>query len=811
MEHVLHPNYKETYDEEILLWLTKEFARTDGEFYLDHAGATLYADSQIKRISQDLASSLYANPHSAAGNFTSEIIERTRYRILDFFNASSEEYSLIFTSGTTGSLKTVAETFNFGDSGHFVYLENNHTSVLGMRDVTMKNGGRIKCLGFHEAFERFQSDESIPDVIESRSNSLFVYPAQCNFSGLKYPLEWIQETHKGTLNSLTDEQSKWYVLLDAAGFVGTSALDLSLHKPDFVAMSFYKMFGWPTGIGALIVRNSSENVMEKVYYGGGTVNMALSNTNFHVKRENLHERFEDGTVPFLSIISLQYGLDIFSRIPLTRISTHVFHLAQYLHHSLVTLHHRNSKRLAIIYADTDYQEISTQGGTVAFNILRSSGAYVGYMEILHMAGLFKIHLRTGCFCNPGACQRHLNLSNDDVLQNYDAGYKCGGSKDLIDGRPTGAVRVSFGYSSSFNDAEMLLLMLKKCFLDGPAVVKLPEGYVIPENYIYSRGNVNYKTKGGTEIEKLRVQRSPTGITQDSLINLSPGNGFNKNEMMERNEMESKKLVLSKLYIYPVKSCAAFEILDSWELTGKGLSYDREWMIVNSSGVCLTQKQEVNLCLIKPSLCLQSMLMRLDYPGIPGIELPLEYREDDITHGELCRSRICGHRVQGVDCGEEVAQWLGLALGRDLRLIRQSRTQEIRGRSRLELSFSSQAQFLLVNRASVEWLVDRIPEESDCDKNGVLHRFRGNLIVLGAEPFEEEQWTHIRVGEHVFEVMGPCTRCQMVCIDQQTGLKTIEPLRLLAEEFQGKMKFGIYLSRTNSTSGKVKIGDHVICM
>lgn len=59
-----------------------------------------------------------------------------------------------------------------------------------------------------------------------------------------------------------------------------------------------------------------------------------------------------------------------------------------------------------------------------------------------------------------------------------------------------------------------------------------------------------------------------------------------------------------------------------------------------------------------------------------------------------------------------------------------------------------------------------------------------------------------------QVNGPCTRCQMICIDQTTGKKTIEPLRTLAEEFHGKLKFGIYLTRLEIAQGLLQIGDDI---
>ena len=173
-----------------------------------------------------------------------------------------------------------------------MYLQDNHTSVLGMRDLVSQNGASVTCLTQDKAFEIFRK----PTISEKQTsicerNSLFVYSAQCNFSGLKYPLEWIKAVQNGNLDSIIGKNgNKWYTLLDASAFVGTNDLDLSVYRPDFVCVSFYKMFGYPTGLGALLVKNSSANVLEKIYYGGGTVNVALSSESFHFKKENLHQR-----------------------------------------------------------------------------------------------------------------------------------------------------------------------------------------------------------------------------------------------------------------------------------------------------------------------------------------------------------------------------------------------------------------------------------------------------------------------------------------------------------------------------------------
>lgn len=209
------------------------------------------------------------------------------YSILEHFNTNSEEYSVIFTSGATGSIKTVAECFDYGKEceGSLIHLENNHTSVLGMR-IYAKNVKELKVV---EAFNVLKNSRNISEY--ENDNSLFVYPAQCNFSGTKFPLEWIDKVKEGCLNSIVETKcSNWFVLLDSASYSSTNQLDLSKYKPDFVAISFYKMFGYPTGLGALIVKRSAETVLKKKYFGGGTVLMALSSKNVMIPRNNIHER-----------------------------------------------------------------------------------------------------------------------------------------------------------------------------------------------------------------------------------------------------------------------------------------------------------------------------------------------------------------------------------------------------------------------------------------------------------------------------------------------------------------------------------------
>lgn len=253
---------------------------------MDHAGATQYAEEQIQKVHTNLISNVYCNPHTS--KLTEDHIDQVRYKILHWFHTTSDEYSVIFTSGATASLKILAEAFDFVDSsspsscGYFSYLRDNHTSVLGMREIV--NTKNISCIE-REQFMCGKFCESF----SNNGNSLLVYPAQCNFNGFKYPLSAISQFQTAT--GMTIEQSNRYVCLDAAAFVSTNSLDLSEWHPDFVCISIYKIFGYPTGLGGLIVSRRGERVLKKSYYGGGTVKISLSNrSGWHRKRDLIHER-----------------------------------------------------------------------------------------------------------------------------------------------------------------------------------------------------------------------------------------------------------------------------------------------------------------------------------------------------------------------------------------------------------------------------------------------------------------------------------------------------------------------------------------
>ena len=147
---------------------------------------------------------------------------------------------------------------------------------------------------------------------------------------------------------------------------------------------------------------------------------------------------------------------------------------------LTSLKHHNGKPLVELYGPwgsimnevrnglemPNYLSDQFPGPTIPFNVLRSDGSFVGYNEVSKLAALFNspIQVRTGCFCNPGGCQEALNNDDATVKRNYlISGKQCGDHLDIIDGSPTGAVRISIGKDSIWEDIDSVVTFIQRAF------------------------------------------------------------------------------------------------------------------------------------------------------------------------------------------------------------------------------------------------------------------------------------------------------------------------------------------------------------
>src|SRR6266545_5499197 len=292
-----HPRYDDTIVVDELR--RDDFPRLDagGHVYLDYMGAGLYADSQLREHLELLRHNVFGNPHSL--NPTSaamtELVEQAREAVLEFFRASPEEYVAIFTPNATGALRLVGESYPFHAGDRFLLTFDNHNSVNGIREFARARGAETTYVPSEPAELRVD-EELLPrylTAVGGEHHNLFAYPAQSNFSGVQHPLAWIEQA----------QAHGWDVLLDAAAYVPTNRLDLSRWNPDFVALSFYKMFGWPTGVGALLARRDTLAKLERPWFSGGTIVAAFVQREWYQSAPGA-AHFEDGTINFLNLLFL---------------------------------------------------------------------------------------------------------------------------------------------------------------------------------------------------------------------------------------------------------------------------------------------------------------------------------------------------------------------------------------------------------------------------------------------------------------------------------------------------------------------------
>ena len=278
-------------------------------------------------------------------------------------------------------------------------------------------------------------------------HNLFAYPAQSNFSGVQHPLEWIESAHA----------HGWDVLLDAAAFVPTNPLDLASVHPDFVPVSFYKMFGYPTGIGALIARKEALRKLHRPWFAGGTITVAsVQGDKFYLAEGP--SAFEDGTLDYLDIPAVEIGLKHFESIGYDVIHARVRMLTSWLLENLSAMRHSTGEPLVRIYGPTVPEG---RGGSVTLNFFNRDGRPIDHRFIESEANKSNISLRTGCFCNPGAGEVALGISRVELdvcfaQPGHEERLSVDDFRVCIDGKSSGAVRISVGMVSNFRDVQAFL-------------------------------------------------------------------------------------------------------------------------------------------------------------------------------------------------------------------------------------------------------------------------------------------------------------------------------------------------------------------
>jgi selenocysteine lyase/cysteine desulfurase len=422
-----------------------------GHVYLDYTAANLVPVALLDRHAAFLREHLLGNPHSTnpSSALTTTLVEQARLSVLEFFNADPDEYVVVFTANATQALKLVGESYPFEADGEYLLTFDNHNSVNGIREFARAKGCPTTYVPIQLPDMRV-NDAELSSFLARRARGgprLFAYPAQSNFSGVQHPLDWIPEA----------QEHGWDVLLDAAAFTPTNHLDLTRWKPDFVSQSFYKIFGYPTGVGALIARRSALAKLRRPWFAGGTITVAsVQGDKFYLAEGE--SAFEDGTPNYLSLPAVAFGLEYISSVGIDLVHKRVNCLTSDLITRVTSLQHANGAGLARIYGP---RTAMRRGGTITFNFYDRNGRAIDHRDVEQRANVSNISLRTGCFCNPGGGEIALGITGTELSScfhrpEHETHLTVDDFRLCIDGKSTGAVRVSLGLVSNRADVDAFI-------------------------------------------------------------------------------------------------------------------------------------------------------------------------------------------------------------------------------------------------------------------------------------------------------------------------------------------------------------------
>ncbi|KAH7171203.1 pyridoxal phosphate-dependent transferase [Dactylonectria macrodidyma] len=812
------------YNAAVEVFRETEYPMIRDSVYLDHAGTTLCAKSVVDSFASEMTSTLFGNPHSASlsSQLSTSRIEDTRMNLLSFLGADPIEYDLVFVPNATAGVKLVVDAMRSQPKGWlYAYHQACHTSIVGAREEALHS----LCLNDDTVEAWIDGVDPFKDCPQPRApTTLFSYSAQSHMDGKRYPLSWSANLKENNSNS----DSRIFTLLDASSFSATSRLTLDQPNisPDFIVLSLYKIFGFPD-LGALIVRRSAEPIFDsRKYFGGGTVDMVVcGKEQWHAPKSHfLHERLEDGTLPFHSIVALDIAMGVHRKLfgSMDQVTSHTSYLTQRMLRGLHHLRHANGAPVCTIYtgSSSDPESLGT-GPAVSFNIKNSMGAWTSLTEFEKLANLKMMHIRTGGLCSPGGIASALGLQPWEMKRNFSAGHRCGAENDTISGKPTGVIRASVGAMSTKSDVDRFVNFVKEFFQE----TMLPSA------------------------TKMDIDRPETS---------SPNN--------------QPSLRVKAITVYPIKSCGGFPIPRGvpWEIRPEGLAWDREWCLIHQgSGYALSQKRCPNMALLKPSLDFEQGLLVVKYLGKPvhgsptQISIPLSADPSLIdTKFQQIQSRVCGDQISaqmyssdlingffskslGVPC--ILARFPPGGLGASSRFAKaqMQRYQQLNRGQRLPGSFpeipsppdsdseqQQPAKLLLSNESPILMIysssVDALNQEIRGRGGNVVadRAFRANIVLQkpdgmkGQPAFAEDGWVSVCIGRQNFKLLGACRRCQMLCVDQETAEKKEEPFITLAKtrRFDGKVYFGVHMrhdppNKTDYTSKEtqyptIEVGESV---
>ncbi|KFG76939.1 MOSC domain-containing protein [Streptomyces mutabilis] len=265
--------------------------------------------------------------------------------------------------------------------------------------------------------------------------------------------------------------------------------------------------------------------------------------------------------------------------------------------------------------------------------------------------------------------------------------------------------------------------------------------------------------------------------------------------------------LQSIHVHPVKASRSLAlreaVVEPWGLAG-----DRRWMLIDDGGKVVTQRRLPRIALVAAELLPGGV--RLSAPGREPLTVPVP------RAGATVPTQIFRDKVEAVPAEDETAHaWCSAFLEEDVRLVYlddPATRRLVDPRYALPgetVTFADGYPLLLTTTASLDALNSLIARgEHAGDGPLPMNRFRPNVVVFGTEPWAEDGWSRVTVGEVAFRVAKPCGRCVVTTTDQDTAERGREPLHTLGlhRRADGKLVFGQNLVPLGR--GTIRVGDPV---
>ncbi|PXA73048.1 hybrid-cluster NAD(P)-dependent oxidoreductase [Vibrio sp. 11986-1-5] len=256
--------------------------------------------------------------------------------------------------------------------------------------------------------------------------------------------------------------------------------------------------------------------------------------------------------------------------------------------------------------------------------------------------------------------------------------------------------------------------------------------------------------------------------------------------------------LSQISIYPVKSTAGLSLSTAW-VEKQGLMFDRRFMVALADGSMVTARKYPSMVAIRSALTADGLIFTA-----PGRE-PLTLRYSTFKR-QVAQAQVWDDNFTAYTTTDEADDWFSAVLGQRVELLfTGEQSNRVREKVGSNVSFADGYPLLLISQASLDELNRRSPEQHS------MAQFRTNLVVSGGEPFIEDSWKRIKIGQVEFELVKPCERCVLTTVDMSTGQfrPSTEPLRTLAQ-FRANQRGGVFFGQNliAKNEGMISVNDPI---